>query len=61
MLQIGPLQAIKLKRTALSFDPTGRVGVRGNGFGVIQKALVLQGFSASQTEKIGKNGRVIPN
>ena len=28
-----------------------RVGVRGNGFGVIQKALVLQGFSASQTEK----------
>ena len=38
-----------------------RVGVRGNGFGVIQKALVLQGFSASQTEKNGKNGRVIPN
>jgi len=31
-----------------------RVGVRGNGFGVIQKALVLQGFSASQTEKTAK-------
>ena len=49
------------KQKALGSVFRERVGVRGNGFGVIQKALVLQGFSASQTEKIGKNGRVIPN
>ena len=46
---------------SVKYDAQQRVGVRGNGFGVIQKALVLQGFSASQTEKNGKNGRVIPN
>jgi hypothetical protein len=28
--------------------------LQGNGFGVIQKALVLQVFSASQTEKTAK-------
>ena len=39
---------------SVKYDAQQRVGVRGNGFGVIQKALVLQDFSASQTEKTAK-------
>lgn len=49
-----PFSAIELSENGFALG-------QGNGFGVIQKALVLQGFSASQTEKNGKNGRVIPN
>ena len=53
--------ATSYKQNCLRCKSLQRVGVRGNGFGVIQKALVLQGFSASQTEKSGKKGRMIPN